>query len=204
MTHSLHYQAIPTHSTFYTRLQEDRVFATLLFAFFPYGCGPFRFFEDDPYGENEEILQDAFEIYRDVLGPEPEARRCVAAYRSELERTRAAYPGIEYRHASLENCSQEVRERLTRELDRTRGDAAEFIDKLLFGDESMALSPGSREGEELRLVSVSVVTEGAALFGPIEPATLFDDNWCQENYGDWRRLLLETNGKLEALIYGIV
>ncbi len=203
MGHSLHYQAIPAQSTFYARLQEDRAFVTPFRAFLGYGCGAFQFFEIEA-DEMEEILEDAFERYREILGPEPEARQRVAEYRAKLARTRAAFPGVEFRTASLEQFSQEVRERLKRELARTRGDAAEFADKLLFGEGRLAPHLGLPEGDSLSVLSVPVVREGAAVLKRIDPVILFPENWHRENFDYWRQLYLEADGKSEAIVTGIV
>jgi hypothetical protein len=203
MGHSLHYQAIPTSSTFYARLREDRAFITLFRAFLGYGWGAFWFFEIEA-DEVEEILEGAFERYRAILGPEPEARQRVAEYRAELERTRAAFPGVESRTASLEQFSQEIRERLTRELARTRGDATQLADKLLFGEGDLAPHLGLPEENSLGVVSVAVVGEGATVLWSIDPVVLFPEEWHRENFDSWRQLYLATTGKSEVIVMGIV
>jgi hypothetical protein len=82
---SVHYWAVPPASTLFRRLQSEKAFATLMAALFPYGCGIFYFFDEIDPEENEEILEWVIESRREALGPEPEARRWIDAFRQELE-----------------------------------------------------------------------------------------------------------------------
>lgn len=94
---------------------------------------------------------------------------------------------------------------MPRELALTRGDASDFIEKLMFGDRLLAphLLLELLRWSQLGLVSVSIVREGAAAFPPIEPAILFPDERHRENFNRWRQLYLETDGKSEVIVVGI-
>src|SRR5262245_23220613 len=113
---SVHYWAVPPSSTLFGRLQSEKAFATLMAALFCYGNGIFYFFDESDPEENEEILDWVIESRRDILGPEPEARRWIEDFRQELEHTRSAFPGVERRVTSLEKTSELIEERLLREL----------------------------------------------------------------------------------------
>jgi hypothetical protein len=202
---SSHYWAIPLQSRLYARLQEDYVFCTLMEYLFPYGCGIYRFFEIDPE-EVEETVEDLVQFHAAALGPETEARRRIAEFRAELERTCADFPGIENRHGMLEKRIQEFKERLIREFNRVRPDGAELADKVLFGDGSLA--PRLRRPEnDLGLMSPPVVREGAGILERLRREELFAPDegwewWLRENYEPWRRLYLEAAERAEALIVG--
>jgi hypothetical protein len=133
----VHYWTIPPQSRLYERLQEDRAFNILMAYLFPHGGGIYRFSEIDRE-EVEAVLNDVVERYRAALGPEPEARRRIADFLAEVERTRAEFPGIERRWAMLEKCSEEIEERLTRAFQNVRTDAAELTRKVMFGGQSLA------------------------------------------------------------------
>ncbi len=91
---SVIYSAIPPTSTFYARLQHENAFAALMVYLFPYGCGVFHFFGLPP-DEVNEILGDFIEEHYEMFGSELAADDAIAEFRSELRRTRQAYPGIE-------------------------------------------------------------------------------------------------------------
>lgn len=202
---SLHYWAIPPQSGLYARLQESRAFNALLAALFPYGCGIYQFFKIDPE-EVEEILEDAIERHRDMLGPEAEARRHIAAFRAELERTCAEHPGIERRTASLEKCSIDVEERLLRALAKNRTDATEFVRRLLFGDRDLSSHLRPPGEDILGLASVTVVREGARELEQMEPEALFAgdgwEEWCRENFQQWRQFYLHAAAHAEEILIG--
>ncbi len=146
--------------------------------------------------------------HRAALGPEPEARRRIAEFRAEVERTRAEFPGIERRTAMLEKCSSDIEEHLTRALQNVRTDAAELARKIMFGDKLLA-PPLRQPGEDpLGLVSLPVVREGAAALERLRPEELFPSGdgwreWCRDNYRRWRQAYLEAAEHAEELLVGV-
>ncbi|MBV8218108.1 MAG: hypothetical protein JO325_06575, partial [Solirubrobacterales bacterium] len=100
---SVLYQAIPPESAFSKRLQIERPLTLLVASVFPCGNGLFRLFDLVPEDEISEVLDFAMERYPDALGRGVEARhRWVQQLRDEIQRTRAAFPGIEERAVWLE------------------------------------------------------------------------------------------------------
>jgi hypothetical protein len=174
---------------------------------FPYGCGIYRFSEIEPE-EREEIFEDVIDRHRAALGPEPEARRRISEFLAEVERTRAEFPGIERRRATLEKCSSDIEERLKQALEKVRTDAAELTRNLMFGDELLAAHL-RQPGEDIPgLVSLPVVREGAAALELLKPEALFpsgDDwqKWCRDNYGWWRQAYLEAAEHAEEILVGV-
>jgi len=175
---SVLYSAIPPSSTLYARLQREKALSILVVSLFPYGCGIFRFFEIEPEEVNE-ILEEVIEAYQDIFGSELEADQLIDEFRSELRRTRQAYPGIEDRTASLEKSSTEIEKRLSQELSRRQiANANDIVQRLMFGDQTLAptLLPA---GESLGLISRELVREGASILRQINPEMLFarDKGW---------------------------
>ncbi len=200
---SVLYSAIPPGSTLYARLQSQKALSILVAYLFPYGCGIFRFFEIEPE-EIDEILEDFIETHQEIFGSELEADRVIAQLRSELRLTRQAYPGIEDRRASLEKSSAEIKERLSQELSRIKiANADEIVDKLMFGDQTLAPTLLSTE-ESLGLISRELVSEGASIFRQIDPETLFTRNeWCFEDFERWRNLYLLAAEKNEEILVAV-
>jgi hypothetical protein len=204
---SVHYWAIPPQSRLYARLQEDRAFNALMASLFPYGGGIFRFSEIEPEGV-EEILDDVVQRQRAALGPGPAARRRIAEFLAELERTRAEFPGIERRTAMLEKCSPEIEERLIRALQHVRTDAAELTRHVLFGDKELAAHLRQPGEDILGLVSLPVVREGAAALERLRPEELFPsgegrEEWYRDNYLRWRQVYREAAEHAEELLVGV-
>jgi hypothetical protein len=172
---------------------------------FPYGCGIFRFFEIEPEEVNE-ILEEVIEAHQDTFS-DLEAEQIIAEFRSELRRTREAYPGIEDRSTSLEKSSTEIEERLTQELLRRQiENANEIVEKLICGDQVFApnLLP---EAESLGLISRELVIEGARILRQIDPEALFndegEDRWCIDEFSQWRDLYLSADEKNEEILVGV-
>ncbi|MUL38697.1 hypothetical protein BWI75_20820 [Gloeocapsopsis sp. AAB1 = 1H9] len=174
---------------------------------FPYGCGIFRFFEIEPE-EIDEILEDIIERHHATFGSELEANQAIAEFRSELSRTRQAYPGIEDRIASLEKSSVEIEERLLHELTRRQvTNASGIVQRLMFGDQTLAPTLLPAE-ESLGLISCELVSEGASIFRQINPETLFArdegwEGWCLDHLERWRGLYLSADEKNEAILVGV-
>src|SRR5262245_54846981 len=123
---SILYQAIPARSALYRRLQKDRAFTTLFTELFPYGRSVFDYLSSES-ASAEESLNAVLQRHADALGPDPEKRRQLTEFRAEAERTQAQYPGIECRTASLEKCSLDVEDRLTRQFAKCRPDASQWV-----------------------------------------------------------------------------
>ncbi|MEH2094766.1 hypothetical protein [Nostoc sp.] len=200
---SVLYSAIPPSSTLYARLQREKALSLLVVSLFPYGCGIFRFFEIDPEEVNE-ILEDVIETHQETFGSELEADRVISELRFELRLTRQAYPGIEDRIALLEKTSVEIGERLSQELSRRNvANADEIVDKLMFGDKTLAPTLLSTE-ESLGLISYELVSEGASIFRQIDPETLFArDESCFEDFERWRNLYLLAAEKNEEILVAV-
>ncbi|MEH2440402.1 hypothetical protein [Nostoc sp.] len=204
---SVLYSAIPPSSTLYSRLQREKAISLLVVSLFPYGCGIFRFFEIDPEEVNE-ILEDVIETHQETFGSELEADRVIAELRAELRLTRKAYPGIEDRRASLEKTSVEIGERLSQELSRRKfANADKIVEKLMFGDQTLAPTLLSRE-ESLGLISRQLVSEGASILRQIDSETLFARNedregWCLDHFERWRDLYLSAAEKNEEILVAV-
>ncbi len=204
---SVLYRAIPPGSTLYARLQREKAFSILVVSLFPYGCGIFRFFEIEPE-EINEILEDVIETHQETFGSQLEADRVIAELRCELRLTRQAYPGIEDRTASLEKSSAEIGERLLQELSRRKvANADKIVEKLMFGDQTLAPTPLPRE-ESLGLISRELVSEGASIFRQIDPETLFTrdegwEGWCLDHLEQWRDLYFSAAEKNEEILVGV-
>lgn len=204
---SILYSAIPPESNFYKRLHEERAFAILMSSLFVYGNGIFRFFEIESE-EVEEILEWVVESEQDTFGSELEVSSCINEFRSELYRTRNAYPGIEDRTASLEKTSHEIEQRLSQELTKRQvKNADEMARKLIYGDRTLAPHLLS-EQDSLGLVSLSLVRVGARLLQEIYPETLFtlnelQEEWASDHYKQWRNLYLAANENNEEILTGI-
>lgn len=206
---SVHYWAVPPSSTLFRRLQTEKAFAALMGALFPYGCGIFYFFDEIDAEEREEILEDAIESRRDVLGSEAEAKRWINEFRLELEHTRSAYPGVERRTASLEKSSPLIEKRLLPEFNLLRnGDAVEFLRALMFGDQELGRDLGLSDEDILGLISPRLVREGAELLNGLDAEALFAKNGVREEYYledflHWRQLFREAAEEGELLLVGV-
>jgi len=204
---SVLYSAIPPSSTLYARLQREKALSILVVSLFPYGCGIFRFFEIEPEEVNE-ILEEVIEAYQDIFGSELEADQLIDEFRSELRRTRQAYPGIEDRTASLEKSSTEIEKRLSQELSRRQiANANDIVQRLMFGDQTLAptLLPA---GESLGLISRELVREGASILRQINPEMLFArdkgwEGWCLDHLERWRSLYIASDEKNEEILVGL-
>lgn len=200
---SVHYWAIPPQSRLYARLQEDRAFYALMAYLFPHGFGIYWLPDMEPK-EARVLVGDVVERRRSALGPPPEARRRVSEFLAEVERTRAEFPGIERRTAMLEKCWSEVEEQLTQALQRVRPDAAELTKKLLFGDKEFAPHLRQAGEDRLGLISQPLVREGAAFLERLKPEDLFpSDEWCRDNYSEWREAYLAAAEHAEELVMGV-
>jgi hypothetical protein len=188
-------------------MQEDPAFYALMANLFNCGCGIYRFVEIDA-AEVEEIIEHTVRQHRAVLGSVPEARQRVSEFLAEVQRTRAAFPGIEQRVAMLEKCSQELEDALKRELSEARTDAAEITGRLMFGDKSFAPDLAEPVGTMLGLVSHAFVREGAAVLQRLQPEVLFPSvgdwaEWCQDNYQRWRNVYYAAAEQGEELLVGV-
>lgn len=205
---SVHYWAIPSSSALLRRLLTEKAFTTLMAALFPHGCGIFYFFDEIDPEEREEILKWVIESRQEALGPEPEARRWIDEFHQELNRTRLAYPGVENRHASLAKTSQLIEARLLKELNRIRGlEAREFLSKLMFGDHDLIRDLGRRD-DNLGLISLPLVREGAEVLNKLDAEALFARHSGWEEYHlasfrRWRELFNEAAAHGEIILVGV-
>jgi len=201
---SMLYSAIPPSSTLYARLQHERAFSILMVALFPYGNGIFRFFEIEPE-EVDEILEDVIDRHQDEFGSES-AAQVIDEFRSELEYTRRAYPGIENRTASLEKSSTKIERRLLQELSSKQiANVDEFVEKLISGDQTFAPALLTAD-ESLGLISRELVSEGANVLRGIDPEMLFlkdSEDWYLSDLKYWRNLYLAADANNEEILVGI-
>jgi hypothetical protein len=208
MSHSLHFWALPPSSSLFRRLQTEKAFVALVAALFHYGRGIFYFFEDEDAQQREEILGDVLESRRYALGSGAEARRSIDDFRLELNRTRAAYPGIEQRAASLEGTSEAFAERLAEEFSAVLGqNAGSFVEKLMFGDQVLGRDLGLRDEDVLGLATADSVREAAGLLSHVNAEALFTDGgeldeWQLEHFRNWRQLFKEAATNGEILLIG--
>jgi hypothetical protein len=201
---SMLYSAIPPSSTLYARLQREKAFSILMVALFPYGNGIFRFFEIEPE-EVDEILEDVIDTHQDEFGSES-AAQVIAEFRSELEYTRRAYPGIENRTASLEKSSFEIERRLLQELSSKQiANVDELVEKLISGNQTFAPALLAAD-DSLGLISRELVSEGANVLRDIDPEMLFLENsedWYLSDLKRWRDLYLAADANNEEILVGI-
>lgn len=207
MSFSVLYSAIPPNSTLYSRLQHEKALSILMVSLFPYGCGIFRFFEIE-LEEINEILEDVIALHRGTFGSQLEASQAIAEFRSELQRTRRAYQGIEDRTTSLEKSSVEIEKRLLSELSKRQiVNADGIVQKLMYGDRTFVPNLLSQE-ESLGLISRKLVSEGASILRRINPEMLFArdegwEGWCLEDLERWRGLYLAADEQNEEILVGI-
>lgn len=196
---SVLYSAIPPTSRLYARLQHERAFNVLMVALFPYGNRIFRFFEIEP-DEVEEILEFVIDAYQDIFGSESAADAIIDEFRAELLQTRAAYPGIEDRTASLEKSSIVIQERLTQQLSQQPNiDAIALVEKLLYGDQTLGSTLPANES--LRLISHELVQHGAKILQQVDPDSLLADNeWYRSHFQWWRNLYFAAAERNEIIL----
>jgi len=154
---------------------------------------------------HEDTLQEVVDRCRDVLGPEPEARRWIDEFRLELERTRSAHPGVEGRECWLEKTYHVIEQRLQDRLLVTRGrNTWKFVSTLMFGDQKLGQDLSIQAEDRLGLVSPALVREGAQALRPLDAEALFADDGdrCTEDFLRWRRLYQEAAAEGEALLVG--
>ncbi len=209
MSVSIHFWAVPPESPLFQRLERDRTFASLMAALFPHRRGVYTFFSEIEAGERARILELAIQERRSRLGPEPEARRAIEELRQELERTRAAHPGIERRRCVLEYTSFIIEKQLVEALKPVRTGAARFVRDLIYGDRVLGKSgTGGIESimedqkNTVGAVSPALVREAAQLFHVPDAEAMFAGLWRVENFQDWRRLYGEAAAQGEALLVG--
>jgi hypothetical protein len=217
---SVNYNTIPPQSGLYQRLQREKPLAVLMTDLFR--CGQiYRFFEIDP-DEHQEILQWVFEDHRDTFESLADTQRWFAEFAQELERTRAQYPGIEARTASLEKTSDIIEHQLRQHFATEKGKTGEaIVDRLLFGDETLAGHFMRGEKHTLGLVSRKVLREGTRLLEGLGAEKLFRgfgdgldakelfrrysgrDQTAREHYTLWRRLYSVAADKGELIVVGM-
>ncbi len=209
MSVSIHFWALAPASPLFQRLQHDKAFVTLMAALFPYGRGVFFFFGELSPDERESILERLTLERCSRLGPEPEARRSIEEFRQELERTRAAYPGVEHRRCSLEYTCFLIEKRLAEALKPAQSGAEKLVRNLIYGGVVLGKSEAKDiesiiqdQGNTVGVVSPTLVQEGAqVLWGP-GAETLFASVWQLEDFQGWRRLYRAAAAEGEALLVG--
>jgi hypothetical protein len=207
---SVMYSAIPPSSILYKRLQQEKAFSILVSDLFIYGNGIFRFFED-PLGEVKDILEGVIAAHPDVFGSPDQANQIIADFRAELSRTRQSYPGIEDRRAMIEKSVDAIETCLIQQVTEQRmQNAEEMVEKLLFGNQSLAPHLLTSEDEPLGLISRDLVREGAKLLRLVNPDTLYTgdprwngDEWWLDHLKDWRELYLVADELNEEILVGI-
>ncbi len=173
------------------------------------GAESYSFFSEMEAGEGANILRSAVQERQSRLGPEPEARRAIQEFCLELERTRAANPGIERRRCILEYTSFIVEKQLTEALRPVRAGAAKFVRNLVYGDRVLGKSGAAGiesimedQKNTVGAVSPALVLEAAQIFHAPGAERLFSSLWQVENFQDWRRLYGNAARHGEALLVG--
>ncbi|MDZ8257865.1 hypothetical protein [Nostoc sp. ChiQUE01b] len=93
---------------------------------------------------------------------------------------------------------------MSQELSRRKfANADEIVEKLMFGDQTLAPTVLSTE-ESLGLISHELVSEGASIFRQIDPEILFaTDEWYLDDFERWRNLYLSAAEKNEEILVGV-
>jgi hypothetical protein len=205
---SIMYSAIPPSSNLYVRLQHEKAFSILVNDLFIYGNGIFSFFELDS-DEIDEILEGVIEAHQDVFDSIDKSEKIITEFRSELNNIRKAYPGIETRTAIIEKSVDEIEKCLVQQLAiRQIKNAEEMIEKLLFGDQSLAPNLLTEDDEPLGLISRDLVSEGASLLRLVNPEDLYTgdvgwDEWGLDHLKYLRDLYLAADELNEEILVGI-
>jgi hypothetical protein len=209
MSFSVRYQALPERSRFFERLQEDRAFLPLLMALFPHGEGPFAFLGAEPEAATK-ILEEAAARLPGTFKPGAAARRRVAEFCAEAERTCAQFPGIDARVASLGESYFWVEGRLDEAVRKDPRRAWGWGQKLVYGDRR--LTPGRLETSDdylfdkhsLRVVSRRLVRKAAPLLRPLPPSRLLakegEEGRYREEYRPWRQFYLAAAEGADVLL----
>jgi hypothetical protein len=205
---SIMYSAIPPSSTLYARLQHEKALSILVNDLFIYGSGIFSFFDEDPYGEVDEIIKGVVESHQDVFGSIDKSEKIINEFRAELYKTREDYPGIENRTAMIEKSVDAIEKCLTKQFVANQvRDAEEITERLLFGDQSFAPNLLAKKDEPLGLISRDLVHEGASLLRLVNPETLYTGDWLWDEWGlehlkRWRDLYLVADEMNEEILVG--
>jgi hypothetical protein len=201
-THS-YYQSIHEESPLFCRLTADPQFHLLLAQLMILGPGPF-YWSYLEAGEIEGVLDGM--AGQGVFASRAQADQMLADVRGEVETVIALDPEIGHRSAYIEQVHHELEDQLLAEVGRRApGDRRNLVETLLWGD-AYADSSGSlaRRTPAFRLVSPPVVTEGAAMLGPIEAVDLYPkDKWDRcpaQEYERWRWLYLEASRLRTAVL----
>jgi hypothetical protein len=177
------YSAIPPSSTLYQKLQHNKALAILVSDTFTYGSGTFSFFEISP-DEVTEILESVVDAHLDLFDSKNKADQIIAEFRAEINKTRRRYPGIENRTAMLEKSVDAIEQCLLQQLgQRQIPNAEQIIEKLFFGDRSLAPNLLTPADQSLGLISGDLVREGAFLLKPIDPETLYTGEAIWDEWG---------------------
>lgn len=206
------YCAIPPGSTLYARLQNEKAFSTLAETLFYCGDGMFRFFEDDSEVGSQiinETLESIIEYNQDIFNSAEKSAKIITEFRTELDKTRKAHPGIENRRACIEKSLHNIAHHVLEKLAASEIQNIEkIIGTLLCGDQLLAPSLFTEKDETLRLIPLDLVREGASLLRLVNPETMYTgdemwDKWGLKHLKDWRDLYLAADEMHEAILVGI-
>ena len=201
---SIYYLALSEQSTLFKRIQTEKAFSTLFYDLVPYGNGIFHIFDIDKE-ELDEILDWVAES-EEVFDSRADVDRCLNELCMELERAETSYPGLADQIAYLEKSQTLIEELLSQELKKRHLDnCIEYIEKLLYGDRSLAPDLYGEYEDRPLLVPSSEVQNGARVLRDIEPEALFEsagnpDSYYLEHFRRWRDFYLEAAEKGEAVI----
>jgi hypothetical protein len=207
--------AISPQSRLYARLQQEKAMYILMVHSFDC-CFKVMSEYEEPEDADEETLEILMNGYSDVFKSKVETRQLVDDFQAEVERT-------QIKVAYFESSSVEIEKRLTQELNRRQSSDVAFLSSLLFGDRDFAPHwfPGVRQ--DLNLVSLPIVQQGARILSGIKLHSLFnvdedaeDWNWDDPDIEDafegwwyarqfwyWKRLYLEAAAAREEILVGI-
>lgn len=212
---SISYCAIPPSSTLYARMQNEEAFSILADTlFYCWGDGLFRCFEAESSEVGREIINETLESMigydQDVFGSPEQSAKIITEFRTELDKTRKAYPGIENRTANIGKSSSAIAYHLLEALKTSQiHNAEKIICKLLDGDQLLAPSLFTEEDQTLRLISLDLVHEGASLLRLIDPETLYTEDerwneWGLKHLKCWRDLCLVADEMNEEILVGMI
>lgn len=201
-THS-YYQAIHAEGPLFRRLQSDGAFHLLFAQLRILGPGPFSLSELDP-SEVAETLDWLTE--QAVFATTAEADQTLQSLLEEISRATASDPEIGQRSAYIEQVHDDLEGQLSAWIHASgsrRG--RDLVASWLYGGPALAREPLPFGLPAFRLVSTSLVAEGAEILGSIETVDLFPEieNWdCDPapEYERWRWLYLGASRRGESVI----
>ncbi len=195
------YKAIPEQTSLFRRLRSDQKISTLFT----------RLFRNGPFhtdGLEPDELQDLLDwIAKDkAFGSRAELDATVLELEKELEKTKAAHPGVEDRTALLEKSVFILEERLLETVKQQgHSEAEDLVETLLFGREQVAPDFFEPVDEQLFLVPSATVQAGIEVLRNIKPEELIKGEgnpagYHRSDFARWRRFYESVAAHDEAVL----